>query len=65
MKTREKPATKLRVCRKIYLQLGGAAVRAELPATLAIYTGTRGKIHGERKDNAPAATAIGNVMFIV
>jgi len=44
-KTREKPATKLRVCRKIYRRLGGLAVRTELPAMLAIYTGTSGRTH--------------------
>jgi len=62
-KTREKPATKLRVCRKIYRRLGGLAVKTELPAMLAIYTGTSGRTHGDRKDNNPAANATGNVML--
>jgi hypothetical protein len=62
-KTREKAATKLRVCRKIYLRLGGLVVRTELPAMLAIYTGTSGRTHDDRKDYSPATNATGNVML--
>jgi len=65
MKTREKPATKLMVCKKIYRRLGGLGVRTELPAMLAIYTGTSGRTHGIRKDNNPAANATGNVMLVI
>jgi len=64
VKTNEKPAMKLMVWRTTYLRLGGLVVRAELPATVAIYIGTRGKIQGERKDNTPAANAMGSVIFV-
>jgi hypothetical protein len=57
MKTREKPTTKLKVWRKIYLRSGGASVRTDAPAILARYTGTSGKTQGDKKDKTPAAKA--------
>jgi len=62
IKTREKPAMKLMVWRRIYPRLGGLSVSTELPAMLAIYTGTSGRTHGDRKDSIPAAKATGNVI---
>jgi hypothetical protein len=63
MKTREKPAMKLTVWRKICLRSGGAGVRTDAPAMLARYTGTSGKIQGDKKDRIPAAKAVKKVML--
>ena len=54
---------KLMVWRKIYLRSGGAGVRTDAPAMLAIYTGTSGKIQGDKKDKMPATRAVKKVML--
>jgi hypothetical protein len=61
MKTREKPPTKLRVCRIMCPLPGGSEVRTDAPAILAIYTGTNGNMQGDRNDNSPATKATGKV----
>jgi hypothetical protein len=63
VKTNEKPTTKLMVWRTIYLRPGGFGVRADAPAMLATYTGTSGRMQGDRKDRIPAARAAEKVML--
>jgi len=58
MKIREKPMTKLREWRNRGMRiLVTPAPNISGPAKVARYTGTRGKTHGDRKDNSPALKA--------
>jgi hypothetical protein len=61
MKTREKPPMKLMVWRKICLRSARSGARTDAPAILARYTGTSGRIQGDRKDRRPAARAVKKV----
>jgi hypothetical protein len=63
MKTTEKPTMKLIVWSKICLRSARAGVRTDAPAILARYTGTSGKIQGDKKDRIPAARAVKKVML--
>jgi hypothetical protein len=63
MNTKEKPTMKLMVWRKICLRSGRSEVRTDAPAMLARYTGTSGKIQGDKKDRIPAARAVKKVML--
>jgi hypothetical protein len=61
--TREKPTTKLMVWSTMRLRSASAGARADAPAMLAIYTGTKGKIQGDRKDRIPATSAVRKVIL--
>jgi hypothetical protein len=63
MNTREKPTMKLMVWRTTRLRSARSGVRADAPAMLARYTGTNGRMQGDRKDRIPAARAVKNVML--
>jgi hypothetical protein len=54
---------KLMVWRKICLRSARSGVRTDAPAMLARYTGTNGKIQGDKNDKIPAARAVKNVML--
>jgi hypothetical protein len=49
---------KLMVWRRIRLRSGRSGVRTDAPAMLARYTGTSGRIQGDKKDKSPAARAV-------
>jgi hypothetical protein len=61
VKTREKPTMKLMVWRKIRLRSGRSEVRTDAPAILARYTGTSGRIQGDRKVAIPPTKATDKV----
>jgi hypothetical protein len=54
---------KLMVWSKTCLRSARSGARTDDPAMLARYTGTRGKIQGDRKDRSPAARAVKKVML--
>jgi hypothetical protein len=63
MKTTEKPTMKLMVWRRICFRAGKSEVRTDAPAMLARYTGTSGKIQGDKKDRIPPVKAAKKVML--